>query len=462
MAGRLYRTRAHATLVVAGNNDGTVATRIELTPRSVKLVRNDHNHADECRLTVDWIDAGVDPRLLAGCQAKVYIGEADDFGVWSPDDDTNLQFVGILTRARRSSGGDDRTIELEFLDYTALFLRFKPFPQRGVPRFDNNLKQAWSVLLSGFTDRSTYQNEIKFLLNAIEFRGLPSPGPVLGDAVAQRFRTKGAQLQVGTNVDAWAAWQHVVGSVGLMSYFDLDKLVVATSDAHYGGGTGSDPPRLVHGINIDELSEERDNSFERKGVGISSYDPETGKTIEAVWPPETKTTKGKAKAKKGQPAPEVRGIDWFSPPGGGSDPDTLLKIAKRVYDERARQEFTGRGTTHEMLLERAGGGTFPTLDLRSGDSIQILLDEFEANGATVLDAYPDQSQRQKYFETLGYDSQIAGLMAQRASDLLTLRGEFHVKTVSVSLESTPEGGSFDVEIEYINKIQSTGDATEDL
>lgn len=450
---RLYRPRMHATLVVAGNADASILTRVELTPRQLSLLRNDNNHADEARLTVDWIDAGVDPRLLAASQVKIYVGEADDFDHWTPDDAENLRFVGILSRARRRGADGERQIDLEFLDYTALFLRAKPFAAKGVPRLDQNLKQAWSTLLSGFTD-SAYQNEIKFLLNAIEFRGVASPGPVIGQAVSSRFRGKG-QVQVGTNVDAWAVWQQVVGMVGLLSYFERDKLVVTTADAHYGGQTAEDRPVFRWGFNVLEFDEERNNAFEKKGVGITSFDPETGKALEAVWPEGAKTTKGKSK--KVDPDSEVRGVDYFAVPSVTDEP-TLLEIAKRVYAERARQEFTGRLRTAELVIERESGVEMSVLDLVSGDSLRLILDEFDELGAAALLGAPDAAQRKAYFERLGYDPQIAGLLAARADDLLRLRSEFYVKSVATHLETTEDGGRFEVDLEYINKITTTGDA----
>ena len=75
------RMAASITIPVAGSGQGggpddTLTIPIDI--RRASLLSNDHNHADTLELTVDWKDAGVDPRLLSNATVLFYLGNADD------------------------------------------------------------------------------------------------------------------------------------------------------------------------------------------------------------------------------------------------------------------------------------------------------------------------------------------------------------------------------------------------
>lgn len=106
----IYRPRiaAELTVPIIGSTENRArmekdddVVRLPLRPIRCRIERNDHQTADSCELTVDWTDAGVDPRLLDDGTLEVYIDNADDFGNWTPRRE-NLRFVGItLQRSRR-------------------------------------------------------------------------------------------------------------------------------------------------------------------------------------------------------------------------------------------------------------------------------------------------------------------------------------------------------------------------
>ncbi len=436
---KIYRPRMRAVLVVPTLPSGAKGVSFPLRVQSSRHVQNDPNHADELSLTFDWTEAGADPRLISSAQVLFHLGNADEFDSWEPNDD-NLRFAGIMTRPMRKASNDGRTVEAQFLDYTALFLRFKNFPAKGVPQMTDTLRDAWLRIIFGFAEQDK-RNDMNFLAGALEFRGVTAPGPVIGSAAPARFRKKETKIQVNPHADAWAIWQQCVGMLGLISYFDRQKVVVTTTDSYY---QPKDAPKVVWGRNILNIQEERNNDFELKGVGVTSYNPETGKVIESVYP---------AKDSK-----LVKSWDYFSIPAVG-DQKVLNEVAKRAYEERSRQEFKGQITTAEMSVESVNGGEVDLLNLRAGDTLKVELDEFDANGQAILDTYPDKSFRAAYFETLGYDSGIAEVLAQNAEDLLRLRSEFHVMKVATNVDVNDGGGSFRVMIDYINRIQPTGDAS---
>lgn len=437
--------------------------------QSFTLTINDHTHADELRAVFDWHDAGIDPRVLSSGIGSLFVGNEGDDDLWTPADD-DLRFIGRITKAQRHGGGERAmAVEAHFLDYTSFFIQAKRFASKGIPRLDQTVADAWRTLLSGFED-SDGVSPVSELADAIEFRGLDAPGPVLGKATASRFRKAGARVHVDPKKDAWGIWQDVVGSVGLISYFDRDVLVVTTALDLY---TGDNRPVFLWGRNILTFNEERTNDFERKGVAITSFDPLSGTTLEALWPPAGDSRLSRKIAKPtgkhgGGKAPnpaagEHRDTFQFS---GITDPDALLELAKTAYLQRSRQEFTGSITTAEMLVETEGAddnradraGTYDVLSLRSGDTVVIQIDEADWAGQDIIDSLPSRGERILYFVERGYSGDVARLLAGNLEALVATRAEFYVKGLSIEFSVTEEGGSFQVSITYCNKIERGGSA----
>lgn len=104
MVDRTYRPRMAATLIVPvdapGTHDATTTQALPLRVRTASLVSNDYNHADSLSITVDQLDAGIDPRLVSSATVEFLMANGDDSGAWSPSRE-NLRFVGILSRVKR-------------------------------------------------------------------------------------------------------------------------------------------------------------------------------------------------------------------------------------------------------------------------------------------------------------------------------------------------------------------------
>lgn len=447
----LYRPRVLALLQVpVKSDDGDLSDSVTLPVRvqSCRLSYNDHNRADTATLTLDWQDAGTDPRYIAGAIGKVYIGNADHYDVWEPDDERDLRFIGRMSKPSRHADEEGAmVVEVELLDYTSFFLLAKPFASDGVPGYDQTLDAAWRRICENVPGAEG-------LADSIKLRGLDN-FPLIGDAVAERFR-KLKKVAVNSGSDAWAIWQQCVGMCGLVSFFELDTCIVTTVTDYY---TAVDPPVLVWGRNISSVSEERNNDFDRKGVGITSFDPETGKTLEALWPPVgDKRVKGKrVAAKKRNDADALRQAekrDYFQY-SGITDPQKLLDLAKRVYEERARQEMTGTVRTAEMRLATVSGSDFDLLSLRSGDVLRV---EFDAEDRQTIANLPSEQDRIDYLKGRGYSEDIAKIMARNVGDLTELDASFYVKGVDIEIESDADGGSFSIEVQYCNRILLSGDA----
>ncbi len=448
--GRIYRPRALLRLAVpvSGQSDPVA---FEVPVVRARHVKNDHNHADTLEVTVSWSDTGVDPRWISGAIGEYYIGTADELGRWEPTE-RDRRFIGRLVEVSRIGDGDALHVEMTFHDYTSFFLIAKPVSTEAIPTYADTLDVAWNRLCN------TVPGAIE--LDELELRGLEET-PVIGSAVAERFRKRG-HLAVKPGLDAWAVWQQAVGMMGLISFFELNTCIVTTARDLY---TSLNPPQIVWGRNLYSFSERRNNDRTGKGVIMTSFDPVSGKSLEAAYNPNAdnvKKIRAKAKSARRSTKPHYldasKQYDVFAYPGI-TDQTILEALAERVYLERARQELEGTLSTKDMDVLAADGSTFDLLSLGSGDAIEIrfLGDEDVA----FVKAFPSRQARSAYLQRIGYTASVADIIAANVERLSTRSNLFHVKTVTTTLESTGDGGgSFSVEIAYCNKIDPTAGTQE--
>lgn len=430
------------------------AIELIVRPRRVRIESNDHNHADALSLTCDWTETGVDPRLLDDGVVTLYLGQADQFDEWTPGP-ADLRFIGLVKDIEASRETDSAPqVTIDALDYTTLFLETeKGFGSSGIPDFSQTLDEAWRRIVS-----QTPGAEV--LADRLVFDGVAGGASLrLKDAVSERFAKLSARVPISPGADAWAVWQQTVGMLGLMSYIRADECVVTTARNLY---TELDPPVLVWGENIRSWTESRHGGLARKGVAVTSYDPVTARTIEAFYPPigDDRIRRKRAGArKKNSSATMLRGEDreYFTF-HGITNPDALESFAERVYEERSRQELEGKIVTHEMECVTASGEAFDLLKLRAGDSLKIEIDQRDR---MLLTALPTDGARIRYLQQRGYSADVASLLVANMSEFFALEAKFFVKSVSTELELTPEGGTFELSVDYCNRIQIDGSASEE-
>lgn len=444
----------------AGAGEGrsnTVALNVRV--RSATLEMNDHNHADTLTITAEWKDTGIDPRFLKNGTVEFWLGEADANGVFTPSE-RNFRFLGIVNRVKRIAKAEQSmTVEIEFHDYTALFIQQKPFSSAGVPAYSDTLADAWKQICDHtgpFGPDGKVQSSVEVLRDRLEFRGQLAGkdlgSMVLGQAVSARFANL-KKVATKTNTDAWAVWSQCVGSLGLITFIDRDKCIVTTSTEHY---TSETAPRLIWGKNIAEIEESTASTFSDKGVAITSFDPVTGTTIEAFYPPpddERINRKRISAAKKhaAPPRPPTNSdrYDFFEY-NGVTNPDILAEIARRAWDERSRQELEGSLRTYEMAVDGEDGGRVDLLEIRAGDVVRVELDPTDSGALTSI---PSETARVRYLTDRGYSDDVATLIARNAPALESLERKYHAKRVRVELEVEEDGGKFEVTIDFHNRIK---------
>jgi hypothetical protein len=464
------------------------------------LVVNNHNAADELKVTCSWRDAGTDPRLLRNALARLYIGNANSAGEWDEENPpaTDCRFIGLLTRAKRTAiHGEAMTVDLEFLDFTTLFIEAKPFGAKGIPHFSMRLDEAWRCVCSQTPGAEKLADGLTGI--GLAERWPDGEWPLLKTAVSARFAKLG-KVPTKPKCNAWEVWMQCVGMMGLISYIRQDECIVTTATHYF---TSENPPRLIWGRNILRMSEAR-NPQATRGVGLASFDPLTATTIEAVWPPVgdirirkkiivphprrstgmlSANTHANAHRHKTTPASadparirQNEDRDWFQY-ASVHDPDALLECAKSVWEQRSRQEVEGTIVTAEMVVDRYDGSltgrtmdadlyddsgklkdenkTFELMDLQAGDNVRIEIDQEDKS---ALLAQGDWNGALHYLIDRGYAASVAAIMASNMVDFALLDPIFYVKRVQTTLDLQGDG-HFEVEVTYLNRILIGGDTS---
>ena len=451
MPTTIYRARMLLRLTVmlptGGGNFDPYSFDVPVV--DARLVSNDFNHADTLSVTCDWVDTGLDPRFIGNAICEFYLGAADERGEWAPSRD-NLRFVGRMVEPSRHGTGDSISVQLEFHDYTSFFLLTKPVKADAVPTYADTFSSAWRRICENTPGA-------ELLVDALDFRG--AADVQVGDVVGSRFAKLGASVAVNPSSDAWGMWKDLVGSAGLLTFFDLDRCVVASVTDYY---TGDDPPRIAYGRSLLDFSERRNGNFELKGVIIQSVDPLGARpTLEGSYNPlkgAKKKLSGKkvtARAKAAAATYDSKEFDAFVYPGLTTQ-EAVDQMARSVYEQRARQQLEGSLTTAEMSVETVGGGQFDLLGLKSGDTIDVRF--LDSGDVEFVRTFQSADERARYLVFRGYTEPVARVIAANVQ-LLGERGNlFYVKAVTTSLSGGAESGSFRLQVDFCNKIDPTAGA----
>lgn len=483
----IYRPRMAVRMLVPLDFGVANENRVVLEPRlqSASLTLNDFQHADELEFTCEWSALGIDPRMARAAAVEFYIGDLTSSTNELEKARRHFRFAGLVDTVERSAGDGGHFAKVKCRDYTAPFLAMKPCPREGVPLVTDTLLDAWQRICDhvGYRDPATKEirSSVALLRNRIEFLGGLDPGLVIADAMAPRFRAVGGRVHVEPNADAWAVFQQCVGSLGAIAYIDRDACVVTTSVDAYADD-GEEAPALIYGRNILEMTETADSTWDGKGVWLTSFDPMTGKTIEAHYPEPSAlpprgakatgsdgTTGGnhRRRAKAGGATVDAKDY-WHQEYHAVSDPDLLQKIAQRTWEARARQEMRGQLKTAEMRVpvdaRVASGaavlgasssvtrGEVDLLALRCGDSIRVEIDHVDRE---IFSRLPTEVDRANYLIDLGYQPTAAWILA-RNSRKAAFGRTFKVSDVRIHLSADGDSGEFRIEIGYLNKIAIGG------
>lgn len=464
MAARLIVPAFGTTRAKAEELRGTDAIRVDVRVSKATLIRNDHHTADTLHLQAAWQDCGVDPRLLkhAICYFWLEHVQSGDLDITQ----FNPRFVGVATKVGRASKeGDGFSVEMEFHDYTQFFLACKPFSSDGVPTFSMTLKEAWKKICAytGWFDKVTggVISNVEVLADRLSFDRILDADVrakveslTFGDAVTGRLKTLGhIPAQHGQSSNAWDVWQHACQMVGLISYIDGDQCFVTTTTEHY---SNEEAPVLIWGNNLLDWDESANTALSGTGICLQSFDPLTGKIIEAFYPPPDDKRiyhkRSVVNAKNYDPNNELPVSDQydFFEYHQVTDPGQLQIVAQAAYEERARQELEGMLKTSEVFVQSNAGQFVNVLDLHCGDTIKVVIDPLDK--ALLRNEFNSENDRVVYLMSQGYSSSVAALIAHNLDSLDQLDGFFHLKQIQVDFGEL----EFSVEMRYHNLISLEG------
>lgn len=434
---------------------GSGSEFILLNPNVLELTwtRNNHLVADELTTVVDWKEAGIDPRFIKNARCGMWFWDEnfEDF-----DREKHLRFEGVCKKAKRANGEGGATVDLTFHDYTTLFINMKPFPTTGMPEWTDTLQTAWWKLCdnTGWMDPDNKKiiSSVAALRDRLVIRPEHFKDVTLGSAVHPRF------LKIGkpsppSRCDAWAVWNWVCTSLGLITVIRGTQCFVLDSNEYF---TALNAPRGILAENIYDLEEEADCDTMKKGIQLTSYDPITRRVVEARYPPpgdERIKTKRSAVGKKSDEganitANEVSGQYEEFEYHHVTDQATLDRCALSAYEQYSRQEMEGSFKTTLMRLPSVDDtvGEIDILGLNAGDAVRVEID----NGTLDILRNIGSATEQLGFliHDRDYDPEVAELIVANLKVDQINTPIFHVKTVGIEYADE----KFEVTVHYHNLV----------
>lgn len=451
----LQKPRIEVEIGVPKLNSRTIDVILRPPVIEATWSRNSFLEADSLTITVSWKEGGVDPRWLRNASVHMWMWNEVD----GPFDRVkHLRFKGTCVKAERKVSEDSITVSMTFHDFTSFFINMKPFPTAGMPEWSDTLETIWQKICDNtgpyIPATKTIDSSVKDLRNALVFSdGLLARRPsvkseTLGVLVPERFHDV-AKPTPKMRTDAWAVWNYCLTSLSLISYIDRDKVVVTDSPTFF---KEADSAMLLYGSNIHSFEESVSADISVKGVVATSYNPLTGQTLEAFYPPpgdeRLKVAKAKAKAasKAGRDvSPNDASGEWIPFICNIIDPRRLQDYAEFIYDQQHRQEIEGTLRTGEMTLyDVKRSNPIDILSLSAGDSIVVGISSYGRQSLLELPV----EERVSSLTRQGYLPEIAKLIADNI-----VFDDFNSQLFSVmGMEVTLGPETFDVEIKYHSKF----------
>jgi hypothetical protein len=464
-------------------------------PRSCSIERNPLKDADTARLTFDFRDVPVDPRIVRACFVAISMGtvSADDYAAGMEGqtrDDGSLRslvahesgeemrlesatrFTGFADRWEVTYGEDGDTIELNCRDVSSV-LRDQPL-YNGTGKaqtvdYGKPIEEAVQELVDGFVAT----RGIRVILgtptnpdNPLEVLAPPSKEPPIHLLPKTSKKRKGKQSKAAPKEPNQKLWDHILdctlrlGLVPVMRSFTLYLLEPRVMFADLESAR-----KMIWGRNVKELRFARKlGGMKCETIEVRSFDASIGRTRWARYPVLKGEPSSGILGKKGSPQPVTTRASHVSANGTAdervrvlsvpnvADLKTLELVAEQTFNEMGRQEIEGTVETHEIdSFESEQEGDL--LRLLPGEALQILVASPVETGNTLaaelapkpvrgtsnLQELHDQSvaRRVVYLESLGIARATAERLAE-AQEKVRLISSFRVQ--SVQLDWSAEDG----------------------
>lgn len=346
---------------------------IEVIPRSVDIVRNDHRTADTARITLDLRDFPFDPRTFQSARVRVLLGDTrDPLGTLALTDACFVGFVDTPETAR-GEGGD--TVTLECRDYTGVLL-----------------DQKWDG--SAIDVTLPLQTVVDEILAAVPGAVGLTVGYSMGAAATVLATVIGRpKFAAQSGDDVWTVLCDLCGRAGLIPVFELDLLLILTP-ADFGVDratfvtTSAIKPvaaSFSYGRDLSRLGYRRRFKEARSvQVEVRAYDPTKRVTLIASYPPVPTVIKRKVSTTGKVSTTNAPILPYYVT--GAYTPVALAAKAQSIWSEAARQEIELDFETAELwtvegvAVPSIGNGT--RLTVTTANSIATAV-EGESAGEAV-------------------------------------------------------------------------------
>jgi len=451
---------------VAGTPPDDLTVIGDIEPLTVQIERNGLATADTCTVTLDYLDAPLDPRVIRAAHVEVLLGvvPADDFeagaergeqradgsllsSVGKEPDGSILgatRFVGFVDDWSVKYSEDGDTVILECRDMSAQLRDLKVNPGESIDLslpLDQGV-QAFLEAVSPTTRGIT-----------VRFAG-EGAAPIPRDAAPVKRRARrGRTARRGRRGDQdMTLWDHVTDvcrAAGFIPQVRDFELVIAEARTLFGTETAR---RMVYGQNIKQLEFSRRLQGQKvPTIEVRAYDAELGQTRWARYPtragqiasgifgrqnPPRPLRANEVTPSGANPAESIRVLEV----SGVTDPGVLERVARNAFEQLGRQEIEGSLQTHDASSYDQPPEEADLLQAQPADPVEVLIVAADPGGG-VDDVGPNttlaqlqafsRARREAYLVSIGWDRRVAANLAalQEATAFQTV---FRVQDVRVS------------------------------
>lgn len=432
-----------------------------IVPKNADWNQNGLRIADTLNATIKYIDCPLDPRTIRSCAIEYFLGtvsaeeyasgvkgltRGDIFGQGVPNaaepmdmvadtyldaqgrQRTNLRFQGWVDIWKIDWTSAEPMIHLECRDNSSILIEQQQ-PPTLVLSMALPIDQAISQYLSHFP-------QLQGL--SVEYRPTADKVPILGpllSATAYRPNLGPPVSKGGGGTEKHSIWDYltdVCGSIGHAIFVEGTTVVISRvrtlfssaqqnrPDDPFQGRTSSTGTswtfrRFIYGRNIKSLQAARNlnNKKQTTNVEVRCYSPEVKQILVARFPlPQDRL----AWAIPGNAQPDQKWVIYKV--SGIKDQATLRALAQNIYEQLGRAELDTEIKLHN-LASYGGGNLDPDiLDMRVGDTIEVLTNRDDAyNTLTQIEKNLTAQQRNaQLMSVLGFSDEFAQAYAQAYTD----------------------------------------------
>jgi len=490
-------------VITQRRTEAGLVQEVVLQPISASIERPPVREAGKFSLEFLYRDLPIDPRIFSSITADVYMGSVSAANSAAglagryvggtnpavvPLVDENLAFVGIVDKVSMSHSDTSSRVTMEGRDLRA-FLVDTNLP--AIAFTELNLRKPITNVVRQILDLQPWGRSIGVYYFPEEWRipGDPVQGPpapyAADNATRVRLGATGKESKgtprSGDEVKFWDIVVQYCFLCGVLPYFDGEKLVLRRARAYWASESvvrGFIYGRDVRALTIDRsLAGPRYKVVQVVNVDTDSDQRGSSRLVEVTYGGDKVLDSGNPDGrlnKVGQPRgqtvqPQPTNIapsrnESFNdvlrvPVPGVKNRAQLLEIAKAIYEEQNRFEFSGTLETANLGSYTFPDGAQDILRIRPGDAIRVQIDaRLSTANAPAVAPLTDQKRtdpatRIAELVRKGYSEQAArAITVSEQRGIPELAPVFRVKAARFDFDVTT---GIKVTVDFNNYVEAT-------